>query len=102
LLHTRWTYDAGNNLWYPARTWLYAENEKRLLFVRLDAIDTEPVLPPPDIPFLLTKPIIYEQTAHYLGGLWEKNTRGEWDLAILFDGNGFKEYTARKWLVLGR
>jgi hypothetical protein len=65
-------------------------------------MDTEPVLPPPDIPFILIKPIIYEQTARYVGGLWEKNHRGEWVLAILFDGKGFKEYTARKWLVSTR
>ncbi|KON30916.1 hypothetical protein AC480_00080 [miscellaneous Crenarchaeota group archaeon SMTZ1-55] len=47
---------------------------------------------PPPLPYV----IIYEQTAHHVGLLWEKNSHGKWELLVSFSGDGFKEYTSRK------
>ncbi len=94
-IHTRWAFDKENCKLFPVRTWLYAENDTKRLLLGMKAHDTEPLrmktpLPLPDV-------IIYEQTAHYVGRLWEKNARGEWELLVSFSGDGFKEYTSRNW-----
>lgn len=92
LTHTRWNYDPVNGLWFPATTWLYAQNDDSALIVRMRAVDTLPVLPPPEIPLPLV-PVIYEQTADFVGSFWEKNESGQWRLVQSFGGGGFKEYT---------
>ncbi len=95
LLHTRWAFDATNGKWYPVETLLFAWKETSLLFLTLRAILTHPLRG--DAPFPFPDPIIYEQTAEYHGWLWQKDRDGTWELAAPFSGNGFKEYTARKW-----
>jgi len=39
--------------------------------------------------------IIFEQTARYQGWLWTRGPDGRWRLETVFDGEGFKEYTAK-------
>lgn len=96
LVHTRWRYDPVHQQRYPITTWLLAENERGALLVRLETLETEAVLAPPEIPFPVVEPIIYEQTAYYQGTFWEKGRWGTWEPKIRFSGNGFKEYTARR------
>lgn len=96
LIHSRWRYDSKNRKWFPVKTWLYAENEKRRLIVCIRAIKTEAMLAPLEMPFFLPEVILYEQTAYYMGRLWEKEG-GRWQLRASFNGNGFKEYSALKW-----
>jgi hypothetical protein len=98
LLHTRWTLDPENQKWFPAISWLVAENETWRLIARLETLDTEPVLAPLKMPSFLPEVIVYEQTARYTGGLWEKTEEGEWALLMPFHGKGFKEYTGLKWI----
>jgi hypothetical protein len=95
LEHTRWAFDAENRKRYPVETMLHAENDTRRLILTLHAIDTHPLRG--DLPFPLPDAIIYEQTAHYDGQLWEKNSQGQWVLAASIDGHGFKEYTAKRY-----
>ena len=96
LTHTSWSYDAVNGLWFPVTTWLYARNDATVLVVRLRARRTLPILPPPEIPLPLV-PVIYEQTAGFLGQLWRKDQAGAWNLVRSFAGGGFKEYTDVTW-----
>ncbi|MBI3950619.1 MAG: hypothetical protein HY314_09210 [Acidobacteria bacterium] len=95
LTHTRWTFDSDNRKRYPLETTLRAENDTRRLILTMQAIVTHPLRG--DLPLPLPDAIIYEQTARYEGQLWEKNTEGQWVLSASFDGNGFKEYTARRY-----
>ncbi|MHC4455498.1 MAG: hypothetical protein ACYS0I_00160 [Planctomycetota bacterium] len=97
LTHTRWGYDSENHKWFPSMTWLYAENEKKRLIVRMHTISTEALMSPLEMPQLLPEVILYEQTAYYVGQLWGKNHKGDWELLVKFRGKGFKEYSALKW-----
>jgi hypothetical protein len=92
LIHDKWSYDPVNQLWFPTSTWLYAQDDDRTLVVWLGAIETVPVRPPPQVPLPLV-PVIYEQTADYVGWVWDKDAAGGWQLARSFRGQGFKEYT---------
>jgi hypothetical protein len=94
-VHTRWWIDWQNGVWYPTESMLSAQNNNRKLQVTIRAIKTEPLRG--DLPFPLRDLIIYEQTARYDGTLWEKNASGEWVVASLIRGNGFKEFTARRY-----
>ena len=76
-------------------TWLYAENDTTRLVIRMEKLETEGLRV--EVPFPLPDIIIYEQTAHYEGWLWDKSLDGECQLLVSFNGNGFKEYKARKW-----
>lgn len=100
LIHTRWALDRENCKLFPVRTWLYAENKTRRLLLGMKTHETEAlrVKTPPPLPDV----IIYEQTAHYVGLLWEKNSHGKWELLVSFSGDGFKEYTSRKWKRRGQ
>jgi hypothetical protein len=93
LLHTRWALDWKSLVWYPTESVLYAGNDTRRLWVTIRAIGTEPLRG--DLPLPLRDLFIFEQTARYDGWLWEKNQEGEWAVASVIRGNGFKEYTAR-------
>jgi len=95
LTHTRWAFDSRNRIRYPVETALRAENETRRLILTMQAIDTHPLRG--DLPLPLPDAIIYEQTARYEGQLWEKNGAGEWVLSASIRGDGFKEYTARRY-----
>lgn len=97
VLHTRWNYDLENQKWFPANTWVYAENETTRLLIRLKTLDSKAVLTPLKMPSFLPEVIIYEQTAGFLGQLWKKNEAGQWKPLVSFNGKGFKEYTALKW-----
>jgi len=91
ITHSAWRFDAANRRWFPARSRVRAENDRRLLDVRFRARDTVPIVPPLDLPVL---PLVYEQTADITGTLWEKTPAGEWRLLTSFAGPGFKEYTS--------
>lgn len=93
LLHTRWALDWKSLVWYPTESVLFAGNDTRRLWVTVRAIGTEPLRG--DLPLPLRDLFIFEQTARYDGWLWEKNPEGEWAVASVIRGNGFKEYTAR-------
>lgn len=94
LVHTRWELDEVNKIHYPIRSWLFAKSEEKFLVIRMNARATQP-LPggPPGHPLI---PVIYEQTAHYRGWLW--NFSGiNWVLESSFKGDGFREYNALTW-----
>jgi hypothetical protein len=91
LTHTAWKFDAMNKQWFPTTSWLWAANESMILGVRFEAQETVPIVPPLDLPL---RPLVYEQTAHITGTLWEKTPRGEWRRLTSFTGTGFKEYTS--------
>jgi hypothetical protein len=93
LRHIHWSFDAENRQWNPLQTLLHAENDTRRLLIHLQTIDTQPLRG--DLPGPLADMIVYEQTAHYEGQLWEKTTEGQWVVLVAFSGNGFKEYTAK-------
>jgi hypothetical protein len=93
LRHLRWAFDAEHRQWYPLHTLLHAENGTRRLLLHLQTIDTQPLRG--DLPWPLADMILYEQTAHYDGQLWEKTAEGPWVLLVAFSGHGFKEYTAK-------
>jgi hypothetical protein len=92
LIHDGWNYDAANQVWFPSRTWMYAQNALRTLIVSMGARETVPVRPPPQLPLPLV-PVIYEQTADFIGWLWDRNSAGEWTFTRAFGGAGYKEYT---------
>ncbi len=97
VLHTRWQFDWEQFKLVPKKTWLLADNGDKRLMVAVETIQTEGLrmsLPVPLAPDV----IIYEQTAGYSGGYWSKNADDGWDLEWSLDGEGFKEYTVRKWL----
>jgi hypothetical protein len=91
IVHGAWTYDPLNKRRYPTKTWLHAESENSALDLRFEAVDTEGIVPPLNLPI---RPLIYEQTARVTGVLWEKGARGEWRRRTSFAGLGFKEYTS--------
>jgi hypothetical protein len=93
LSHLRWAFDAENRRWYPLQTLLHAEHETRRLLVHLQTIETQPLQG--DLPWPLADLVVYEQTAHVEGELWEKTAEGQWVLQVAFSGYGFKEYTAK-------
>jgi hypothetical protein len=99
LFHTRWAFDATNTKRYPVASLLVAQNDTSLLRLTLRAIAARPLRG--DAPFPLPDSIVYEQTAEYDGQLWQKDSRGRWELAVVFKGNGFAEYTARTWRQIG-
>ncbi len=97
VLHTRWKMDWANLKLVPKKTWLYADNGERRLVTEVRTRETEPLVL--DLPVdLAPNVIIYEQTARYEGSWWGRNAQDEWDLLRSFEGEGFKEYTVRKWL----
>jgi hypothetical protein len=100
LLHTRWALDKENGKIFPVRTLVYAESDTKRLLLGMKAKETEALRM--KMPFPLPDVIINEQTAHYVGRLWEKNSDGEWDLLVSFSGDGFKEYSSRKWKRRGQ
>jgi hypothetical protein len=93
LRHLRWAFDAEHRHWYPLHTLLHAEHDTRRLLVHLQTIETQPLRG--DLPWPLADLVIYEQTAHVDGQLWEKTAEGPWVLLVAFSGQGFKEYTAK-------
>ena len=95
LLHLQWAFDSENQKWYPVQTLFWAENKAVALVLTMKAVATEPLRG--DLPFPLPDVIIYEQTASYDGLIWKKNSDGSRQAAIPFHGQGFKEYTAKKW-----
>jgi hypothetical protein len=95
VLHTRWRYDVGTRQLFPTETRLLARNDRFALDVTLGAVGTQALLPPSGIPFLLAKPVVFEQTAWYSGKLWTRSASGRWRLRRTFCGPGFKEYAAR-------
>jgi hypothetical protein len=95
LVHTKWELSPQTGLPVPTRSWLYACNGKVKLTVDMDVERTEALLPPPELPFAILKPVIYEQTASFDGQLWVKTGGGAWTLARPFEGQGFKEFTGR-------
>jgi hypothetical protein len=94
LLHTQWALDSETLLPVPTRSWLYAASQDVVVLVQMEVGETVALLPPPELPFLILEPVIYEQTASFSGELWVR-TGGVWTLARSFDGPGFKEYTGR-------
>jgi hypothetical protein len=56
-----------------------------LLAVAYTASGDLALLPPPDIPFLLVKPLPFERTASYSGIPWERDVH-------FFERPGFKEF----------
>jgi hypothetical protein len=99
LVHTRWEFDPRIFRFFPVESWLLAMNETKMLVVSMKALDTEALQV--EIPFsFIPNTIIFEQTARYKGGLWEKCQDGKWEALVLFNGKGFKEYTARKWVTV--
>lgn len=95
VVHTRWNRDGDTRGWFPTETWLFAENERFALVAAIRADETQALLPPPGIPFLLVKPLLFEQIATYRGSLWERDGAGRWQLLHLFSGPGFKEFATR-------
>ena len=95
VVHTRWSQDAENHGWFPTETWLFAENDRFALLAAVRADETQALLPPPNIPFLFLKPLLFEQTASYSGSLWERDHAFGWQLVHLFFGSGFKEFATR-------
>jgi hypothetical protein len=91
IVHTAWTEDPINKRRYPRMTWLRAENDDTSLLLRFEALDTEPIVPPLDLP---VRPLIYEQTARVTGVLWVRDADGEWRRRATFGSLGFKEYTS--------
>lgn len=89
--HGEWTYDPVNKRRFPARTSLRAEGATAALELRMDALATEGIVPPLDLP---VRPLIYEQTVRVTGVLWERDEAGGWRLRTRFAGLGFKEYTS--------
>jgi len=94
---SRWQYDSEHQQFYPERLTIFAHNtdENKLLFVTIESSKTAPIYkeapkPSPNI-------IIYEQTAHFSGALYEKGRHG-WSRLVSFDGDGFAEYTLRDWV----
>ena len=87
LVHTKWGFDAQDNLAYPVQSVITANNGNVSLRIVMDAEKTEPLAtgPPPSL-------VIYEQTAHYTGTITVKN--GSVPSKLSFSGDGFKEYTA--------
>jgi hypothetical protein len=81
IAHTGWTYDPVNKRRYPKRTWLRAENESTRIALRFDVVETEPIVPPLDLPI---RPLIYEQTARVTGALWERDAEGAWQRRATF------------------
>ncbi|NIO03731.1 MAG: hypothetical protein GTN74_03700 [Proteobacteria bacterium] len=95
LIHTRWTVEEEDCDLFPIKTWLYAENDSNRVLLSMKAYETEALQM--DTPLPLPDVVIHEQTAHYEGLIWEKNSLGQWELLVSFSGDGFKEYTSRKW-----
>jgi hypothetical protein len=92
IVHTDWQFDAAHLLFFPTTTWVIAQNADTTAVVRLRTLATIPLLPPPELPLPLV-PVIYEQTAEFLGWVWQKSATGAWTFARAFGGGGFKEYT---------
>ncbi len=97
IFRSRWQYDSEHQQLYPERLTIFAHNrgENKLLFVTIESIKTAPIYkeapkPSPSI-------IIYEQTAHFSGALYEKGRYG-WSRLVSLDGNGFAEYTLLDWV----
>ncbi len=93
LRHTRWGWDADNRVLYPVESVVTAQSEARRLEMTIRVLRTAPLRG--DLPLPLRDLIIYEQTARYAGRLWERNAQGDWVLAAVIKGDGFKEYTAK-------
>ena len=98
LFHTQWEFDPEKGKWFPQVTWLLAENEEKRLIVRIRTLASETLGLPLELPEILPEMILYEQTALYLGHLWDKNSAGSWDSAVKFHGLGFKEYSTLKFV----
>jgi hypothetical protein len=94
LVHTRWAWDVELGLPYPTESWLVASNGHYKLKVRMDVERTAALRPPPELPFPLLEPVIFEQTARFTGWLWVR-TGLTWSLERSFQGEGFKEFTSR-------
>ena len=93
LVHAAWTIDPDTARPVPKTSWLIAEHDRAVLVARLDAVQTQAVRAPPELPFPVIVPTIWEQTARITGWLWEKRPDGTRLLRAAFDGDGFKEYT---------
>lgn len=94
VIHTQWDFDAEQGRWFPTETWLLAQNDRFALVTSIRVAQTQALLPPPDIPFLFLKPLLFEQTAHYAGGLWVIEGSA-FRLVHVFEGLGFKEFATR-------
>jgi hypothetical protein len=95
LVHTRYWFDFENRVVYPIESLLTADDGALRLQVTIRALRTEPLRG--DLPFPLRDLIVYEQTARYDGTLWTKDAAGDWIVASVIHGDGFKEYTARRY-----
>jgi hypothetical protein len=83
LTHTKWSYDANNNLSYPTQSVFQAAGAAAQILLVMDVQQTEALSPPTAPP----KAVIYEQTAHYTGQVWANGK------LRMISGDGFKEYT---------
>jgi hypothetical protein len=96
--HTRWGYDWRNHKFYPTRTRVNANNSTTRLAMTLETIANEALVLEMPVAMLPTT-IIYEQTSHNTGRVWQREPGGIWEEMRHFDGYGFKEYTVRKWVA---
>jgi hypothetical protein len=87
LTHTKWAFDKQHNLFYPVQSIFSAENGDLKAVIVMDVQKTEPLSsgPPPSA-------VIYEQPTHFTGSVTLQGQSAS--SPILFEGDGFKEYTA--------
>ncbi len=98
VLHTRWGFDWQNHKFYPNRTVIRANNGTTRLSMTLDTLVNEALILDMPVPLLPTV-IIYEQTSHNYGTIWQRDPGDTWEERRVFDGYGFKEYTTRRWVA---
>jgi len=94
VLHTRWEHDAGTGRSFPTQTRLVARNRRASLYVVLGGLETTALLPPPEIPFLFVKPVIFEQLVECSGAVRWRHEHGG-SKRRRFRGAGFREYAVR-------
>ena len=97
IFRSQWQYDSVNQTSYPGKLTIFAFNgdEDKLLLVTIESIEVAPIYKEAPKPF--PNGIIYEQTAHFSGKLYEKKRYG-WSKLVSFNGSGFTEYTVRDWV----
>lgn len=87
IVHTKWAYDSQNMVYYPTQSVFTAQNDSVKAVIVMDVLKTAPLStgPPPAL-------VIYEQPSHFSGAITYQGQPAS--SAILFEGDGFKEYTA--------
>jgi hypothetical protein len=93
LVHTKWTFDAENQKWYPVESVFSASNGTVSILLNLSVSRTEPLRG--RLPFPLPDVVIYEQTTAYDGLVFRNAGDGKKAISLLLHGSGFKEYTAK-------